>query len=97
MSKIKSCGRYVIRIYKMKYCFDNYDDNIYRVSDRDVNPDDVRITRYADDQQELLRVWKELLKKYEGYTYAIWDTKQDCIITGGVFDPSDDDWINDYF
>ena len=88
---------YVIRVYRTKYGFERYDDNIYREKEKNVNPKDVLFQRITESRTELLLTWKLLLKKYEGYTYCVKNANNDDVITGGIYDPNDDEYIEEYF
>lgn len=99
----RNVGRFVIRVFKAKYGFDNYDDSLYRELEREVEVKDPRVReeRFANDEKSLLKQWKSMLRLYEGYTYVVKDLcapdNQEHILTGGVFDPSDDEYIQEYF
>lgn len=88
--------RYVIRVYKLKYSFDKYDDNIYLVPESDVDENDILIENWASTIERIIKRWNILIRKYEGYTYCVKDVEQDEILVGGVFDPSDIDYLDEY-
>ena len=77
---------YEIRVYNKRY---------------EMNPDyyhgkkGVRRKWKADTVEELLRKWRTHLIDYEGETYSVWDGEN--IITGGAYDPSDYEYIYEYF
>ena len=96
-SRARNSKRYAIRIYKMKYSFENYDDYIYKAQEDSVNTDDILLERRADNKDKLISEWNTLFYKYEGFTYCVKDIDNDMVITGGVFDPVDIEYIEDYF
>ena len=89
--------KYAIRIFKTEYCFEHYSDSIYRHAEKDVCKDDIQIEKTANTKDYLIELWYDLLKEYEGWTYCIKNVVDDEIITGGVFDPSDIEYIEEYF
>ncbi len=96
-SKVKLLPRYVVRVYTEDYSFENYDDYIYRADEKDVNANDVKVQKSANSKEELTTLWQQMLVAWEGYTYSVKDVINDEIIIGGVFDPNDIDYINEYF
>lgn len=88
--------RYVIRIYKMKYSFDKYDDTIYQTSESLVDYKDILVERAARTMGRMLAIWYKLFDKYEGYTYCIKDLIMGEVVLGGIMDPGDDDIIKEY-
>lgn len=88
---------YIIRIYKEKYCRENYDDNIYRMPEAEVDKNDIRVEKTAKSKKALITLWEKMLETHEGDTYVIKDLESDAIITGGAFDPGDIEFIEEYF
>ena len=93
--KRKRSHRYVIRIYKLKFSFDRYDDEIYRLPESRFCYDDIIVERVTDSIGRMRDVWRTILEKYEGYTYCIKDMSTDTILVGGVMDPGDDEFIGE--
>lgn len=96
-SKVKLLPRYVVRVYTEDYSFENYDDYIYRADEKNVNTNDVKVQKSANSKEELTALWQQMLETWEGYTYSVKNVIEDEIIIGGVFDPNDIDYINEYF
>lgn len=89
-------GDYVVRIYKEDYSFDCYDDTIYRLPESEVDKKTILKEIVCSDKTDLLRKWAKKLEEYEGFTYCVKDLARDEIIVGGVYDPSDDEIIEEY-
>lgn len=59
--------------------------------------EDVSRRGFANDEDSLIKIWSIFLEEEEGETYAIWDHKNNKVITGGALDPGDMEYIKDYF
>lgn len=77
---------YKIYIYENTPCREEY----YRNPSSDIATE-IHLYSSADKMQQ---GWAELLEKYEGETYGVWD--DDTLITGGAFDPNDISYIEEY-
>jgi hypothetical protein len=88
--------KYAIRVYKAKYSFDKYDDYIYMVPEVDVDANDILVESWADTIQEVIKEWNILIDKYEGFTYCVKDVYNDEVLIGGVFDPGDIEYLEEY-
>lgn len=89
--------RYKIIVWNENYSFGNYDDDIYRKRDDDIDyMHELKMWSMSPGNNELKFLWEKYLKEYEGYTYCVRDTLDDHIIVGGVFDPGDWEIISDY-
>ena len=95
-SHIRPFGMFAIRVYKECYSFDNYDDFIYRHNESDVNFGDLMVNEVYCSENRLVDGWRRLLTDWEGWTYCVKDLINDEVITGGVFDPSDIEYIEGY-
>lgn len=79
---------YEIRIFNERFCMDPkyYCGN-----------DDIYLLCFADTKERLIEEWHNLIKAYEGETYAVRDIQNCALIIGGAFDPDDIDAIKAYF
>lgn len=77
---------YKIYIYEDTPCREEY----YRNPSSDIATE----THLYNTAEKMQQGWAELLEKYEGETYGVWD--DDTLITGGAFDPNDISYIEDY-
>lgn len=77
---------YKIYIYEDTPCREEY----YRNPSSDIATE-IHLYNTAEKMQQ---GWAELLEKYEGETYGVWD--DDTLITGGAFDPDDISYIDEY-
>lgn len=77
---------YKIYIYEDTPCREEY----YRNPSSDI----VTETHLYNTAEKMQQGWAELLEKYEGETYGVWD--DDTLITGGAFDPNDISYIEEY-
>lgn len=75
-----------IYIYEDTPCREEY----YRNPSSDIATE-IHLYSTAEKMQQ---GWAELLEKYEGETYGVWD--DDTLITGGAFDPNDISYIEEY-
>lgn len=93
--------RYLIRIFTDESQEQDgefvYDDEIYRTDEASVPLQAVLLEARVNTAETLIELWQHLLVNYEGYTYCVKNIGKNVIITGGVFDPSDIDYINEYF
>lgn len=96
--------RYALIVYKAKYGWDNYTDNIYRSGEYDTKEHTVLI-RETNSFKTLMKMWETHLKHYEGYTYCVRDRGHmaliqdpiDNLIVGGVYDPNDEENLLDHY
>ena len=77
---------YKIYIYEDMPCREEY----YRNPSSDIATE----THLYSSAEKMQQGWAELLEKYEGETYGVWD--DDTLITGGAFDPNDISYIEEY-
>lgn len=77
---------YKIYIYEDTPCREEY----YRNPSSDIATE-IHLYNTAEKMQQ---GWAELLEKYEGETYGVWD--DDTLIIGGAFDPDDISYIDEY-
>lgn len=77
---------YKIYIYEDTPCREEY----YRNPSSDIATE----THLYSSAEKMQQGWTELLEKYEGETYGVWD--DDTLITGGAFDPNDISYIEEY-
>lgn len=77
---------YKIYIYEDTPCREEY----YRNPSSDIATE----THLYNTAEKMQQGWAELLEKYEGETYGVWD--DDTLITGGAFDPDDISYIDEY-
>lgn len=77
---------YKIYIYEDTPCREEY----YRNPSSDIATE----THLYNTAEKMQQGWAELLEKYEGETYGVWD--DDTLITGGAFDPNDISYIEEY-
>lgn len=77
---------YKIYIYEDTPCREEY----YRNPSSDIATE----THLYNTAEKMQQGWAELLEKYEGETYGVWD--DDTLITGGAFDPDDISYIEEY-
>lgn len=77
---------YKIYIYEDTPCREEY----YRNPSSDIAME----THLYSSAEKMQQGWTELLEKYEGETYGVWD--DDTLITGGAFDPNDISYIEEY-
>lgn len=77
---------YKIYIYEDTPCREEY----YRNPSSDIATE----THLYSSAEKMQQGWAELLEKYEGETYGVWD--DDTLITGGAFDPNDISYIEEY-
>jgi len=93
--------RYLIRIFTDESQEQDgefvYDDKIYQTDEASVPLEAVLLEARVNTAEALTELWSCLLTEYEGYTYCVKCLLTDKLITGGVFDPSDIDYINEYF
>ena len=75
-----------IYIYEDTPCREEY----YRNPSSDIATE----THLYNTAEKMQQGWAELLEKYEGETYGVWD--DDTLITGGAFDPNDISYIEEY-
>lgn len=75
-----------IYIYEDTPCREEY----YRNPSSDIATE----THLYNTAEKMQQGWAELLEKYEGETYGVWD--DDTLITGGAFDPDDISYIDEY-
>lgn len=88
---------YKILVWNEKYSFENYDDEIFRRRDDDIDyKKELKMWSMSPGNNELKFLWEKMLESYEGYTYCVRDMFDDHIIVGGVFDPGDWEIISDY-
>lgn len=92
--------RYLIRIFTDESQEQDgefvYDDEIYRTDEASVPLQAVLLEARVNTAETLIELWQHLLAEYEGCTYCVKDLPLDKLITGGVYDPSDIDYINEY-
>lgn len=77
---------YKIYIYEDTPCREEY----YRNPSSDIATE----THLYNTAEKMQQGWAELLGKYEGETYGVWD--DDTLIIGGAFDPDDISYIDEY-
>lgn len=77
---------YKIYIYEDTPCREEY----YRNPSSDIATE----THLYNTAEKMQQGWAELLEKYEGETYGVWD--DDTLIIGGAFDPNDISHIEEY-
>lgn len=77
---------YKIYIYADTPCREEY----YRNPSSDIATE----THLYNTAEKMQQGWAELLEKYEGETYGVWD--DDTLIIGGAFDPDDISYIEEY-
>ena len=77
---------YKIYIYEDTPCREEY----YRNPSSDIATE----THLYNTAEKMQQGWAELLEKYEGETYGVWD--DDTLIIGGAFDPDDISYIEEY-
>lgn len=77
---------YKIYIYEDTPCREEY----YRNPSSDIATE----THLYNTAEKMQQGWAELLEKYEGETYGVWD--DDTLITGGALDPDDISYIDEY-
>ena len=77
---------YKIYIYEDTPCREEY----YRNPSSDIATE----THLYNTAEKMQQGWAELLEKYEGETYGVWD--DDTLIIGGAFDPNDISYIEEY-
>lgn len=77
---------YKIYIYEDTPCREEY----YRNPSSDIATE----THLYNTAEKMQQGWTELLGKYEGETYGVWD--EDTLIIGGAFDPDDISYIEEY-
>lgn len=77
---------YKIYIYEDTPCREEY----YRNPSSDIATE----THLYNTAEKMQQGWAELLGKYEGETYGVWDN--DTLIIGGAFDPDDISYIEEY-
>lgn len=77
---------YKIYIYEDTPCREEY----YRSPSSDIATE----THLYNTAEKMQQGWAELLEKYEGETYGVWD--DDTLIIGGAFDPNDISYIEEY-
>lgn len=77
---------YKIYIYEDTPCREEY----YRNPSSDIATE----THLYNTAEKMQQGWAELLGKYEGETYGVWD--DDTLIIGGAFDPNDISYIEEY-
>ena len=77
---------YKIYIYEDTPCREEY----YRNPSSDIATE----THLYNTAEKMQQGWAELLEKYEGETYGVWD--DDTLIIGGAFDPDDISYIDEY-
>ena len=75
-----------IYIYEDTPCREEY----YRNPSSDIATE----THLYNTAEKMQQGWAELLEKYEGETYGVWD--DDTLIVGGAFDPNDISYIEEY-
>ena len=75
-----------IYIYEDTPCREEY----YRNPSSDIATE----THLYNTAEKMQQGWAELLGKYEGETYGVWD--DDTLIIGGAFDPDDISYIDEY-
>lgn len=75
-----------IYIYEDTPCREEY----YRNPSSDIATE----THLYNTAEKMQQGWAELLEKYEGETYGVWD--DDTLIIGGAFDPDDISYIEEY-
>lgn len=75
-----------IYIYEDTPCREEY----YRNPSSDIATE----THLYNTAEKMQQGWAELLEKYEGETYGVWD--DDTLIIGGAFDPNDISYIEEY-
>lgn len=87
---------YTIRIFDAPM----NDDKGYANYEADEN---ILVEQKADTITDLIILWKKLIKKYEGWTYCVLETKLTSnnqteyhMLVGGALDPSDIDIIEEY-
>ena len=96
--------RYALIVYKAKYGWDYYSDDIYRSGKYDTKEDTV-IIRETNSFKTLMKMWKNNLKHYEGYTYCVRDRgfmalvqdPIDNLIVGGVYDSDDEECLLEHY
>lgn len=96
--------RYALIVYKAKYGWDHYTDDIYRSGAYD-NKNDTVIIRETNSFKTLMKMWETNLKHYEGYTYCVRDRGHmaliqdpiDNVVVGGVYDPDDEHALMEYY
>ena len=71
---------FLLRIFNQRF---NMNPNYYK------GKNDVKLEVFCEDLECLKKAWKALLGNEEGETYAVWDLKNNYLIVGGAFDPSD--------
>lgn len=59
--------------------------------------EDVCLSVKVDTSEELYAKWEELIKEYEGDSYAVWDHKNKQTIVWGAYDPNDWQILDEYF
>lgn len=77
---------YKIYIYADTPCREEY----YRNPSSDIATE----THLYNTAEKMQQGWAELLEKYEGETYGVWD--DDTLIIAGAFDPDDISYIDEY-
>ena len=77
---------YKIYIYEDTPCREEY----YRNPSSDIATE----THLYNTAEKMQQGWAELLEKYEGETYGVWD--DDTLIIGCAFDPNDISYIEEY-
>lgn len=77
---------YKIYIYEDTPCREEY----YRNPSSDIATE----THLYNTAEKMQQGWAELLEKYEGETYGVWD--DDTLIIGGALDPDDISYIDEY-
>lgn len=96
--------RFALIVYKAKYGWDNYSDNIYLSGKYDTKEDTV-LMRETNSFQTLMKMWHTNLKHYVGYTYCVRDRGHmalnqdpvDNLLVGGVYDYDDEEIIRENF
>lgn len=86
---------YEFRIYDEYEKYGDYDDGIYYPDRDEADADCLILQKFADSKENLIELFNELIKEYEGYTYCI--REDGDVHLGGVFSPDDieiieEDW-----
>lgn len=89
--------RYVLRIYGSQYSYTNYDDNIYRMKEHDINKNDIDIEVFCDDYDDITNAFNENIEIFSGATFCVKDLEKDFIIVGGMMHIDDIVVIQKYF
>ena len=96
--------RYSLIVYKSKYTPDNYGEDIYTSGNYD-NKEETAIIKETSTFTNLLKIWKDNFKFYEGYLYCVRDRGRSVtlldpdenIVIGGVYNRNDEEILLDYY